>query len=215
LVVVLALLVAISYGLNAPLSRAANNLWARYEPFLAHFQRDIPHPDDQPHSLGQASFLVVGMGQVGTAAYERIAAQGERPLGLDSDPGQIAKQLEAGRRVIFGDAQDPELWAGLDLKGLEAVVLTVPNTRAKIRATQALRQHGFLGTISALIRQEEPENDLLEVGVSSVCLPLTQAGYELADLSLQKRNEAWDAPRTFRLNLGRQNDAGGVVQPQT
>lgn len=197
LIVVFALVVAVSYALGAPLGRAANALWARYDHGLVRFERDVKHPDFQPRSLGGAHYLVVGMGQAGTAAYEYLAEHGEQPVGLDSDPGRIAAHRKAGRRVLFGDAQDAELWEALALDGLEAVMLALPSTEAKVRATRLLRQEGFTGPISALTVREAEHDALVAAGASSVCLPITQAGRELAAASLAERSNTDGASVTL------------------
>ncbi|NJN84266.1 MAG: cation:proton antiporter [Caldilineaceae bacterium] len=180
-VVVIGLLVAISYALNAPLSGSANALWARYEKLLVHFERHtVMHPDEQPHALGRTEILIVGMGRVGTAAYDYIIENGGRPLGLDSDPAKIEAHLAAGRRVIFGDEKDPELWEGLDMARLEGVLLATPDHNGSIFATKQLRKHGFTGPVNALIRDEAVHQAMVEVGVTGVSLPMNQAGIDLA-----------------------------------
>jgi predicted Kef-type K+ transport protein len=189
LVVSLALLVAISFVINAPLSRAANNLWEKWEPSLVRFERDIEHPDHPPQALGHSVYLIVGMGRVGAAAYDYICQNGARPVGIDADPRQVQFQLQAGRRVVYGNAQDSELWDDSLLAHVEGVILALPNMEAKIRATRLLRQHGFTGPINALIRTEKNRQQLIDAGVNSVFLPLTEAGRALAQVSLSSQQE--------------------------
>ncbi|MBV7339211.1 cation:proton antiporter [Chloroflexi bacterium TSY] len=185
IVVILGLLVAVSYALNAPLSNAANSLWRHNEGWLCRFERQrIDHPDEQPHALGRTDILIVGMGRVGTAAYDYLIENGNRPLGLDNDPAQIERNLAAGRRVIFGDEQDPELWQELEIKGLYAVLLATPDHRGSALATQLLRELGFDGPINAVIRNEADSQPLIDAGVTTISLPMTQAGTELAKASL-------------------------------
>jgi Trk K+ transport system NAD-binding subunit len=153
---------------------------------LIRFERTGEHPDHDPASFGRASYLVVGMGQAGAAAYDAFIEQGERPLGLDADPAQIETQLAQGRRVIFGDAQDPELWHNIALDGIQAVIMTLPNVEAKMRSTHVLREAGFDRPIGALIRSAEDEPVLRAAGVSGVVLPITEAGRDLAEMCLQR-----------------------------
>ena len=75
--------------------------------------------------------MIFGMGRVGLGAYERLKARGMRVVGLDSDPGEVERHLTAGRRVVYGDAEDPNLWHRLRLEGLSAVLLAVPDLEAK------------------------------------------------------------------------------------
>jgi Trk K+ transport system NAD-binding subunit len=161
-----------------------NNLWERWEPSLTRFERDIEHPDHRPQTVGHSVHLIVGMGRVGTAAYDYICQSGARPVGIDSDPRQVQFQLQAGRRVVYGNAQDPELWDDSLLEHVEGVMLALPNLEAKIRATRLLRRHGFSGPINALMRTEKNRQKLLDAGVNSVFMPLTEAGRALAQVSL-------------------------------
>jgi Trk K+ transport system NAD-binding subunit len=125
------------------------------------------------------------MGQAGLAAYDYLIGEGRRPLGIDSDPARIRQMLETGRRVLYGDANDPELWTGLDLSGINGVMLALNNAPAEINATQNLRDEGFDGFIAALLRYTENRSALQNAGVSVSFLPLAQAGRELAQACLE------------------------------
>lgn len=179
-----------SFLLNAPLSRAANALWIRLEPFFVRFERNVRHPDHQLTALGSVDFLVLGMGRVGSAAYDRLVELGRRPVGLDADPAIIAASLEASRRVIFGDAQDPELWSGLPLEQIDGVILTLPSLQAKTRAVRFLRENGYTGPIHALIREEADAAFLAVAGVTATTLPMLEIGRELAELSVGAGSES-------------------------
>lgn len=186
LVTALALLVALSYALNAQVNQGANKLWIRLESWLVRWERDdLPHPDRCPESVGSADFIVVGMGQAGGAAYDYLVDHGKRPLGLEADPRRIAENLAAGRRVHAGNATDPELWRNLNLDQLEGVLLAVPNLSAKLLSARLLRQEGYRGAIRAVVREQPDEAALRQEGVEAVGLPLVEAGKEMAELSLQ------------------------------
>lgn len=185
--VVLALAAAGSFAVNALLNRWANPLYARLEPWLVRFERPGPHPDDQPRSLGSGRVLIVGMGRVGTAAYDALRDRSIQPVGLDDDPERIQGHREDGRRVIFGDATDPELWKELEPGRLTAVIVTLSDARAGAEAAEMLRSRGFTGTINALATREEEDERLQAAGVNTICHPLVQAGLELAESSVRPR----------------------------
>jgi predicted Kef-type K+ transport protein len=183
-VVMIGLLVAISYALNAPLSRFVNPLWQRFERYLVRFERNVPHPDHEPRSLGAADYVVLGMGRAGTAAYDYLIQQGKRPVGLDADPAQLQHQLEAGRRVIYGDANDSELWTELDLSHVKGVLMTLSNATAESNAARNLRAEQYNGFIAALLHFSEHREELQAAGVSVSFMPIAQAGRELAQACL-------------------------------
>lgn len=192
--VMLALLVAASYALNAPLNSAAEPIYDLLDSFLTRFERaDIEHPDDQPETLGHAHFLIVGMGDAGQAAYDFFKAQGERPVGLDSDPGKLAYNLKQGRRVLYGDAKDPGLWEDIDLHEIEGVVIAISTREAVVSAAQYLKENGYSGSITAMLRETGDEPHFSAVGVKTVALPVVQAGRDLAEMSLSMRSRFMDA----------------------
>lgn len=178
----LALAVALSFALTAPLNRAAHALYERFEPLLMRFEQPSEHPDREPISLGRAHFLVVGMGRTGTAAYRLLREAGEWVVGLDSDPGKVAVHVQVGRRVLYGDAEDPDLWEGLDLTSVRAVILTAPDLEARLRASLYLRRRGYRNVIGATSYFPEEEARLRQAGVTLVFHPFTEAGASLATL---------------------------------
>lgn len=181
----LALVVLASFVLSAPLSHAVHYLYTWFEPTLLRFERATEHPAEAPHSLGKAHSLVVGMGRTGTAAYNTLAEQEKRPVGLDSDPGKIDQHRQEGRRVIFGDAEDPELWENVNLDQLQTVILTVPDLEARIHMVKGLRKRGFTGAISTISMYPEEDGLLQEVGADLISHPLSEAGSWLAEQSLR------------------------------
>lgn len=183
-VIAFALLTAISFALNAPLAIWEEQLWKRMETALSKFERDVRHPDQQIISLGSAEYLVVGMGNAGQAAYDHLKKEEKHVVGMDIDPARIERNLEEGRRVIYGDMQDVELWNDLDLTNLRSVILAIGTLESKVNATRYLRDNKYDGSILALTMQEEEQIALGKAGASAVCLPITEAGRKLAELSI-------------------------------
>jgi predicted Kef-type K+ transport protein len=186
--VLLALAVALSFALSAPLNRHAHEIYEYFESFLQRFETRQRHPDDEPVSLGNSHVVIMGMGRVGTGAYDEFKAQGHLTVGLDSDPGKAELHRKAGRRVLYADAEDPGFWSHLDLHGVEAVVLTMPETEAKVIATRQLRKRGFAGLISATVYYAEDVAPLTSAGADLVYDYHDGIGVGLAKLSLERRN---------------------------
>ena len=182
---VLALAVVLSFAVAAPLNRNVHDLYERLEPILCRFERRTRHPDHAPMSLGRARSLVFGMGRTGVSAYSALADRDMRPLGLDSDPAKIERHRRDGRRVIYGDAEDPELWDDVSISGLEAVILALPDLEARLHAIESLRERDFTGVISTVSMYPEEEEPLREAGADVIAHPLSEAGFGLAEQSLR------------------------------
>lgn len=188
-VIVFALVTAVSYAVNAPLSANANKIWNTLEFKLIPFERNVKHPGQQVVNLGGANYLILGMGQAGSSAYDYLKERGYRVTGMDIDPAQIEANLKEKRRVVYGDSQDPELWQNIDLSEVKAVILAIQNPDNKVQATRMMRENDFENDIYALTMRDEEHAALAEAGANAVCLPMKQAGRKLAELSINDEIE--------------------------
>lgn len=194
-IAVLALAVALSFVVAAPLNRIAHQLYERLEAKLLAAELDQRHPDEQPVSLGLAQILIMGMGQTGTAAYDFLSGRNERLVGLDSDPAKVQKHLQAGRRVLYADAEDPGFWHGLKLDNLKAIMLCMNDVEAKIIAARQLRNAGFSGVIVANSFYDDEAEAITAAGSDMTFLALSEAGVGLAEHVWEALYEPEEAAR--------------------
>jgi D-arabinose 1-dehydrogenase-like Zn-dependent alcohol dehydrogenase len=179
--VYLAITVAASFVIAAPLNNAAHGLYERWAGVLCRFESKEKHPDDSPISLGNAEIVILGMGRVGAGAYEFLKSREVRVVGLDSDPGKIELHRQKGRRVLYADAEDSDLWNRLDLQKVKAVLLTMPDPEAKRMAIRALRLLGYDGIISATNVYEEEAGPILDAGANTTFNYFDEAGVGFAE----------------------------------
>jgi predicted Kef-type K+ transport protein len=176
----LALAVSVSFLVAAPLNRLAHPLFERHEARLLPFERAIRHPDEQPGDLGEADVLIFGMGRTGSAAYEALAEEGWRPVGLDADTYKARAHAEAGRNVIFADAEDSNFWSGVRLDGVRAAILAMDDIEAKLIAARTLRARGFAGPIVSHALYADHVERITEAGADQTYLTMHEAGRSLA-----------------------------------
>ena len=93
------------------------------------------------------SFLIIGLGRTGTAAYQQLEDRGLSLVGIDSDPVKVEQLIEEGFNAIFADAEDQMLWQQLQAPNLKYVLLTANDVEAKVLAAHKLRKNGFTGVI--------------------------------------------------------------------
>ncbi|MGI9331559.1 MAG: cation:proton antiporter [Gammaproteobacteria bacterium] len=187
--VYIALSVALSFLVSAPLNNATHRLYERWGPRLDRFQSARRHPDDSVVNLGHAEIVVVGMGRVGTGAYDFLRHQGKRVVGLDSDPAKLQRHLQVGRRVVFADAEDPGFWLRLNLDSVHAVLLAVPDLEAKIIAISRLRRRGYEGFISATHVFPEEREPVLETGANATYNYFDEAGVGFAEHCVEELDQ--------------------------
>ncbi|MGM0633233.1 MAG: cation:proton antiporter [Pseudomonadota bacterium] len=189
----LALTVALSFLISAPLNRYAHPLYERFASRLIPFERNTRHPDEQPVSLGQADVLIMGLGRTGTAAYEHLEGRC-RLVGLDSDPARVEFHKQLHHNVFFADAEDQVFWQNLDLGAVSSVLLTMNDAEAKIIAARKLRQAGFDGKVLSHSMHEQEAREILAAGADQAYLTMSQAGVGLAEHAYSERRSMAGAP---------------------
>lgn len=176
----LALTVALSFVVSAPLNRIAHPIYERLARRLIPFERDIRHPDEQPVSLGHAAVLIMGMGRTGTAAYEYLRAE-HTVVAMDSDPARVLHHKSEGRNIFFADAEDQMFWERLDFGAARAVILTLNEEEAKRIAVTKLRQAGFSGLIVSHSMHEDEAEKIIAAGANQTYLTMSEAGVGIAE----------------------------------
>ena len=177
---IISLAVAGSLAVAAPLNRFSNQIFSRLEPYLSRLEKKSGHPDRLPESIGMAEWLVVGMGRTGVAAYLTLQQEDKRVVGLDSDPIVLEKVLGKGLRVVYGDAEESELWDRLPLKRLKGILLTMPDFETRSKTVKQLRHKGFSGQVGTICFHTEEKQSLERMGADFVIHPLYEAGCQLA-----------------------------------
>lgn len=177
----LALTVAISFVIAAPLNRFAHPLFERLEARLQRYESKTMHPDEEPADFGDAQVLVMGMGRTGSAAYDFLAARDLAVVGLDSDPYAVEQQQSDGRNVVYTDAEDSHFWTAVDLGGIRAVILAMDHVEAKLIAARQLRAKGFTGPIVSHALYEDHVDAVKAAGADQTYLTMHEAGVGLGE----------------------------------
>lgn len=140
-------------------------------------------PEERPVDAGDAEVVVIGMGRVGFAAYQRLTDHyGLRVVGVDYDGPRIQRLAADGLRVIEGDATDLDFWHRLRRSDSARIaVLAMPRHGANVTALACLRESGFSGTVAAVARYDDEVQWAKEHGVDIAFNVYAGAGLELAD----------------------------------
>ena len=183
--VMAALAVAASFACAALLNSEGHRLYEFSRRWLEPLERQRPHPDDEPITLGSAEILIVGMGRLGTGTYDYLLGQGQLVAGMDSDPGKLERHRREGRRVVYADAEDASFWQRLHIDRIKAVLLAVPEIHAKEVAGRELRQRGYAGLLTATHVFPEEQVPILEAGFNATYNYFTEAGVGFARDTLE------------------------------
>lgn len=181
--VILAVALSISFLLAAPCNESAQSLYSRVRQRLSRFERPGRLPDEQTLDPGAATIAVVGMGRVGTGAYDFMRARfGETVVGVDYDQAAVKRHTEAGRHVILGDVRDADFWERLPRTGqMKLVLLTMGNHAATLAAAERLVEESFPGAVAATAEFPDELEALRRVGVDAALDLYAEAGTGFAE----------------------------------
>ncbi len=164
--VIMALSLSISFIVATLISNYDSAWFSRLRPTLLKLQRDNRLPEQRPIDIGNAKVLVLGMGRVGTGAYEELCENyGGAIIGIEQKPTRAARLLKNGKNVVVGDASDRELWERICERHVELVILALSNQRETLAVIELLHKTGFDGQIAAVAHYDDEVLALQQLGV--------------------------------------------------
>lgn len=182
--IVIAISLSMTFILASPLNANAHDLYARFSGRLKRFETATRLKEDEPIHTGKAEVGVIGMGGVGTAAYDEMRRRyGDVVIAMDFSMDTVEQHRKMGRNVVYGDAGDSDFWARVDLAGgrMELVMLALPNPKTSRFAVEQLKGLGFYGRIAASVRYEDEIAVLQEAGIDAAYSLYEEAGVGFAD----------------------------------
>ena len=167
--IVLATALSLSCAVAVVLNAAADGIHQRYRAVWTHFERSERLPDERSLDIGGASIAILGMGRIGTAAYDHMQRlYGGAVVGVDFDPHRVRHHQSAGRRVLLGDPGDGDFWERVrSTQALDVVMLALPNLAAKLAVLDRISASAFEGRIAAAVRFPDEIDVLREAGCRS------------------------------------------------
>lgn len=202
--VILAVALSLSFLFAAPLNAASSRLYQKYQSRLQKLERHPLHPEDRPIRVGNPRFLILGMGRIGSGAYDELANKFEGEiLGIEHKQELVDFHRAEGRNVVQGDASDTDFWEKLDrAPNLELVLLAMPHHTGNEFAVEQLKRLDYQGKLSAIVQYSEDAISLKEAGVHSVFNLYEAAGAGFVEHVVHE------------LKSGQQHEADIVIEPQ-
>jgi len=180
--VIIALALTLTFIAAAPLNARSRGLQKRLKARITPFQTATPLPEDAPIAPGNARIGIIGMGRVGTGAYETLQEQyGDRLIGLDIDPDTVSRHVAAGRNVIHADATDDEFWERTGKGKISVVLLALTRHEQNLGVARRIRSRRDDGHIFAVVQYPEDAAALKAAGVDSTWNLYAEAGNGFAD----------------------------------
>ena len=184
---VIAIAVSVSFAIASPFSTGSENAYQQFKRFWDRFQKAALHPDDQILESGGAKVLVIGMGRVGSGAYDELTQTWpDQVLGIEHIAEKAERLRAQGRNVKVGDATDTDFWNAIRAaKPKDLIVLAMPNHHSNMVAAQQIRNVGLTSQVVAIAKFDEEVQALAELNVTAFNM-YSKAGSGLARHALEK-----------------------------
>ncbi|UGA55570.1 cation:proton antiporter family protein [Vibrio sp. VB16] len=190
----IAIAVSLSFIIAAPLNRFGHSLYQRSSKWLKERSAEKLNMMDQRINPGSAQILILGMGRIGTGAYDELTHQhGDISLGVELHP-EAAKQHQAEHRnVICGDATDPDFWERiLDTGNVKLVLLSMPHHQGNQLALEQLKLKHYSGQTAAIAAYSDQVEAMQELGADAAFNIYNEAGSGFAKHVTEQLNPKFD-----------------------
>ncbi len=180
-VVTIALALAISFFLSVPFNTRAHWLYKRYGNFFRRFEHSTRLPAEKMEDIGDTTIIILGMGRVGTGAYEYLTAEyGNIVTGVEESSVKIKKLRQKGIQVVYGDASDLDFWLHLELDRIELILVNLTKHSENKAVCELLQQLGYQGELAAIARHRDQLKELTAMGCITFNL-YGEAGFGFAE----------------------------------
>ncbi len=201
--VIIALALTLTFIAAAPLNARSRELHNKVKLHITPFETVIPLPQDAPIDPGDAIIAVIGMGRVGTGAYDTLKDRyGDWLVGIDVDPDTVSRHAAAGRNVIHADATDDEFWVRTGKGKVSVALLALPETEQILGVAREIRSRHAVVRIFAIAQYPEELAALKAAGVETTWNLYAEAGKGFAEEVIDhlgdtiEKTIAATAPRT-------------------
>ncbi len=176
--IAMTLALAFSFVISAIINKYGNTIYTKYRDGWKKLELTKRLPYDKLLDMGDAHVAVIGMGTVGTGAYDQLIKKyGDKVVGVDIYADTVDNQIKANRNVILGDPSDADFWDRVNQEHqINLVLLTLPRFNTTLAVIEQLKETGFKGHIAATAKFSDEIERLNEIGVDTVFNIFTEAG---------------------------------------
>ena len=177
---VISVAISFSFLVSSPFNKFAETIYEKYREYFLLFQSKKLQNDDSLINVDNAKVLIIGMGRIGTGAYDELKPTfGDKILGIEQNKISVENHIKNGRNVLIGDANDADLWRILKNTKVEIIVLAMPEHNSNLDAAIQIKKIKLSCKILAVARFDEEVKDLDDLGVTAFNI-YSEAGVGLA-----------------------------------
>ncbi|HMO34072.1 MAG TPA: cation:proton antiporter [Lacibacter sp.] len=110
-ILIIALLMSITFFVSSPLNARVHRIFDRNKRLIMRLNTGKKYIDTEPTDLGDANYLVIGMGSIGRPAYAHFNnLYPGKVIGIDYKHEAVEAMKATGCNVVWGDATNSVFW---------------------------------------------------------------------------------------------------------
>ena len=148
------------------LARAARRIGPA--PWIGSPMHRAADPDGGAPGGRAKNVIIAGFGPSGRQMYERLENAGVSCTIVELNPATVRAESRVGKSIILGDVGNPEILEAAGIAVADALVLTIPDEEAVLRACAAARRRApdiFIAARTGVVSQMEA---VMEAGANHV-----------------------------------------------
>lgn len=182
----LAVAMALSLFIAVPFNTHIHSLYARLAPRLQRLERRKLLVHERGVDLGEAEFVIFGMGRIGFGAYSYLSEHFPgKIVGVEENPEKAAKHEANGLRCVFGDASDRDFLERAQLHRRRMLLVSLTNHLENIEVVRLLQQLNYQGYIAVVSRFPDQAAELEAMGCITFNL-YAEAGHGFAERAMEE-----------------------------
>ncbi len=176
--IIIAIAMSFSFVIAAIMNAKANTVFSRNKVYLRKLQSNKRLKADKAIDVGGAEIMIVGMGTLGTGAYDQMREYyGKKVIGVDIDSVIVDNLQTTHRNVMQGDPSDADFWDRIQAQHtIKLVMLTLPKFSTTLSVLEQLKEANFDGQIASTTKYPEETEQLKQAGILTVANIFTEAG---------------------------------------
>ena len=165
----------ITIGISTYLIIYSHYIYNFIKPALSIFERKDPYSLKvyQPAPTEQYDIIIFGLGGFGSVIAEILEEHPEvNFFAVDFDPDVVKYWQQKGKKIIYGDMEDPDILEQIPLKGVKCILSTVSDKEHSKNLVRKLRVRGsYRGKIFLTAKDEKDYIDLQSCRANEVLRP--------------------------------------------
>lgn len=125
-ILIIALLMSLSFLISSPLNARVHKIFDKYKYWIMKLNTGKKYIDTEPTTLGDAQYVIIGMGSIGKPAYEHFErTYPGKVIGIDYKHETIESLKQKGYNVEWADATNPVFWRYANFSKVKMVLLAM------------------------------------------------------------------------------------------